>query len=276
MSKSKRPERLFGEERFVTTVYGDVMECIKYKDALHCTFQFIDEYGYTVDCQWSQAEKKKNPCKAPFEKTLCGVACVGKLSNGEIPKPSSNVEIRVLYRRYMNMLNRCYNSDGTVIVRDNGTIVTVHEDWLNFSTFVEDMRKKENYKEWQESGYSSEYEFDKDINCFLGHDTTKIVVRQYSNETVRIVKKKVNLVFRRVTSPFYGYKTKTGTVVKEPTSVLFYPTGTDLENVHESDIERNIDTGRQICEEWTKREGFKERQEKRIQKLKEMFKEREE
>lgn len=206
MSKSKKEERLFGEERFVTTIYGDVMECIEYKRALDCTFQFIDEYGYTVKCQWSQAERKKNPSKAPFEKTLCGVACVGRLSNGEIPKQSSDVEIRALYRRYMNMLNRCYNNDGTVKVRDNGVIVTVHEDWLNFSTYVEDMRQKENYKEWQESGYSNEFDFDKDIECFLGFDTTKIVVRQYSNETVRIVRKADNLDFRKVTTPFYKYK----------------------------------------------------------------------
>lgn len=269
MPKSKKEERLLGEERYVTTDYGDTMECIEYGNALDCTFQFIDEYGYTVKCQWSQAKRKKNPSKAPFEKTLCGVACVGKLSNGEIPKPSSNVEIRALYRRYMNMLNRCYNNDGTVKVRDNGTIVTVHEDWLNFSTFVEDMRQKENYKEWQESGYSSEFDFDKDIECFLGYDTTKIIVRQYSNETVRIVKKKVNLAFRRVTSPFYGYKTKTG-VMKESTSVVFYPTGTDLDNVNESDI----DTGRQLCEEVLSRFGtFEERQEKRKQKLTEMLQE---
>lgn len=221
---SLKSERL---GKIITTIHGDTCRCISYENALDCTIQFIDEYGYILEhIQWEQIKQKKNPSKAPFEKTIRGVACVGRLSNGEIPKPSSDVELAILYSRYANMLSRCYDSSGNVLERKDGTRIVVREDWLNFSTYVEDMRQHPNYKEWFES--DGRIEFDKDIKCFLGEDVTKIAIREYSKDTISLVPKKVNLCFKRVTAPFYRYKT---------TSVILYPTGTDLEQVAKNEVD---------------------------------------
>ena len=216
---SLKAERLWS---VIKTEHGDYCRCIGYENALDCTIQFLDEYGYILEhVQWEQIKQKKNPSKSPYEKTICGIACVGRLSNGEIPKPSSNVELAKLYSRYSNMLSRCYNSDGTILERKDGTIVVVNSRWHNFSTFVEDIRQHPQYDGWI-SSENGQIEFDKDIKCFLGDDVTKIVIREYSFETCSLVTKKVNLCFKRVTAPFYKYKT---------TSVILYPTGTDLEKV---------------------------------------------
>ena len=88
------------------------------------------------------------------------------------------------------------------------------------------MRQHPNYKEWFES--EGRIEFDKDIKCFLGEDVTKIAIREYSKDTISLVPKKVNLCFKRVTAPFYRYKT---------TSVILYPTGTDLEQVAKNEVD---------------------------------------
>lgn len=219
---SLKKERLWS---VIQTDSGDYCRCIGYENALDCTIQFLDEYGYILEnVQWEQIKQKKNPSKAPFEKTIRGVACVGRLSNGEIPKPSCDVELAKLYSRYTNMLERCYNSDGTVKVRNDGTIVVVNEKWHNFSSYVEQVKKHPQYEGWIKSD-NGQIEFDKDIKCFLCDDVSKIVVREYSFETCSLVTKKVNLCFRRVTSPFYKYKT---------TGITLYPTGTDLEKVEKS------------------------------------------
>ncbi len=159
--------------------------------------------------QYANLENMKHP-----NATVNSIAYRGTFDNGEIPKVGENIYMKEETEWY-NMINRCYDKNGNILTRNDGTVVTVCKEWLCLAQFVTDIRKMEYYQEWLDSKdntVADGFHLDKDILCFLGCDTTKIVERQYSPTTCVFVPNKVNQYFKRVQFSFYGDKMTTVTI----------------------------------------------------------------
>lgn len=210
--------------------YG-AFKVIEYRDSNDLDIKFLDELGYIAEhVQWSQMYTTKNPYIRPYMPTVRNIGYLGTFANGQIPrtqkqvKDNANVKTKE-YDCWYNMICRCYDLDGTVRKRNDGTIVTVCERWLCFATFIEDIRQFNNYDEWLNSD-SREMHLDKDILCFLGCNTTNIIKREYSPTTCKFVPISVNSIFTRVTRDFYN-----GNI----TTIGLYATVEDMEKSLEND-----------------------------------------
>lgn len=189
------------EERLGTVWNGKygTFKVIEYRCSKDIDIQFLDEFGFIAEhIQWSQRMNTINPYVRPYEKTIRNIGYLGTFKDGTIPLTNTKE-----YDCWYNMLTRCYSVDGTVKVRNDGTVVTVSDRWKCYTTFLEDIKNYENYNEWLNSE-SREMHLDKDILCFLGQDTTKIVEREYSFNTCHFIPIAKNSTFTKVTRAFYN------------------------------------------------------------------------
>ena len=178
--------------------YG-TFKVIEYRCSKDIDIQFLDEFGFVArHIQWSQRMNTINPYVRPYEKTIRNIGYLGTFKDGTVPLTNTKE-----YDCWYNMLTRCYSVDGTVKVRKDGTVVTVSDRWKCYTTFLEDIKNYENYNEWLNSE-SREMHLDKDILCFLGQDTTKIIQREYSFNTCHFIPIAKNSIFTKVTRAFYS------------------------------------------------------------------------
>ena len=82
---------------------GYEMEIIEYKNNKNIIVEFQDEYKAKVHTQYSHF--KKGNVKNPYDKSVFGVGYIGE---GKY-KVSINGRNTKIYRRWQNMLKRCYD-----------------------------------------------------------------------------------------------------------------------------------------------------------------------
>lgn len=108
-----------------------------------------------------------------LHKSIYSVACLGMKNSNKHP----------LFKRWKSMIERCYYEKHTAYSNYGGRGVYVCDRWLNFSNYVEDISKKENYSKLIEQ--PNKWHVDKDI--LIKNNLC------YSNETTIIVKAKENI-----------------------------------------------------------------------------------
>lgn len=253
------------EERINTIHEGKygTFKVIEYRNATDLDIKFLDEFGYIAKhVQWQQMKATKNPYIRPYAKTVRNIGYLGTFMDGEIPRTHTKENTNTKeYECWYNMICRCYDINGQINIRNDGTIVTVCDRWLCLATFIEDIRQFNNYDEWLNSD-NREIHLDKDILCFLGCNTTNIIKREYSPTTCKFVPNSVNSIFTRVTRAFYN---------GEITTIGLYSTVEDMEKedtVSYEEIMSVIDSSSL----GTKEERIQRRRQRLLQEMVEMTK----
>ena len=118
--------------------------------------------------------------KDPYAKTVCDVGFLGEA------KDYTKKEYDIWYQ----MIHRCYNPINKYYEIYGGAGVSVCTRWFNFSNFLEDLRKMENYDKLMAG---EKYQLDKDM---LQPNTT---CKVYSPDTCLLVPSYVNTaeIYRR-------------------------------------------------------------------------------
>lgn len=145
--------------------YND-FEIIEYVGNRKYRVKFIDT-GYIAIANTSQIIRGE--VRDMFYPSVAGVGFLGD----EIKRPTKHP----LYRRWCEMLNRCYDKSSISYNRYGAKGITVCDEWFCFNQFVKDISEKENY-----SNLISEkrrWHLDKDI---LNDGSN-----QYNKNTVSII-----------------------------------------------------------------------------------------
>ncbi len=129
MSRSKpRVPSIFVGDRF-TNRLGCEAVVVKYESSTRITVKFLDDFGYELI---TKADSLRNSTfKNLFHPVVCGV---GYLGVGEFTH-SSGGKVTVAYRRWMDMLTRCYTNGPGYLEAYIGC--TVAPEWHNFQNFAE-------------------------------------------------------------------------------------------------------------------------------------------
>jgi hypothetical protein len=154
--------------------YNNKITIIKYYNALNLIVKFEDG----CETRTCYSNFKKGLIKSPYDKSVYNV---GFLGEGFTPK-----EKTLHYKRWLQMLNRCYNEE--VRYKHMSYInCTVCNEWHNFQNFVE----------WCDNNYykikDERMELDKDI-LFKGN-------KIYSPETCVFAPQVINGLFERCYIP---------------------------------------------------------------------------
>ena len=171
--EKQKAERL-GEENY--NYFGSLMRIIEYNGARDITVEFQDEYK-TVIKNREYKEFKKGVIKNPYDKEVCGVACIGV---GRYKSRGEDGKKTLAYRYWRDMLDRCYNP---YHLNERPTYIDCYvcDEWLNFQNFAEWFYK--NYYEIE----GQKMQLDKDI-LVKGN-------KIYSPETCVFVPQRINQLF---------------------------------------------------------------------------------
>ena len=168
-----------------TTNEGYQVIVIDYINSKKVQVMFLDDYKYTTWTQWDVL--KVGSLKNPFHKSVFGVGYLGTNENGQIPKCSINGTITREYQVWSGMMKRCY-SDKFHESRRTYEKCTVWKRWHNFSLFLEDIDKIQDYEDWKKNDKS--YDLNKDkYYAELGIETD---CKEYNLQTVRFILDKEN------------------------------------------------------------------------------------
>lgn len=152
------------------TKEGYEIEIIEYINYNNCTVIFIDN-KYTRHATYMEVVRKG--IRNPYHPSVCSI---GYLGEGTY-KTSMNGAHTVCYRRWKNLIGRCYSNKfytNTKIYKD----ATVCEEWHNFQNFAK--WHEENWKPWMDSSW----DLDKDL-LVKGN-------KIYSPETCAFVPQEIN------------------------------------------------------------------------------------
>lgn len=140
------------EGELYENTYGTKFIITKYVNSKEVYIMFLDDFNYEVKTDMSTINKGQ--IKNPYDKTVCGVGCIGVDANGKLIKGTTRE-----YQLWRNMITRCYNEKA---LNDEPTYkyCRVCERWLCFANFLEDLPLIEGYELWTNNGG---YELDKDI-----------------------------------------------------------------------------------------------------------------
>ena len=160
---------------------GNQYKIIKcYKGNSKRLIEFTDtKYKTIVESK----ELESGIIKDPFSPSVCNIGVVGEAYF--TPKYSKDV----LYRRWRDMINRCYNINKTSYIDYGAKGVAVSQEWLYYPNFYKDILKKPHYKDLIDN--PSMWDLDKDEIC-----SDKKINKIYSNNTVQIVNKTYNIQLR--------------------------------------------------------------------------------
>ena len=165
-------------ERFVNT-HGNKFEIVDYDGIYEVTVKF-DGCGYTTKTTYQYCQLGN--VGSPYDKTQCGVGCIGLKSDGSYPILYINGKATRAYQLWCSIINRCYN-EKQLKKRPRYKKCRVSDRWLVFANFLEDLHLIPNYELWLED---RDYELDKDI-LQPGYE-----FKVYSLETCMFVPSEVN------------------------------------------------------------------------------------
>ena len=141
-------------ERFINN-HGNEFEIVDYDGTTNVTVKF-DGCGYTTKTTYQYCQLGN--VGSPYDKTQCGVACIGLMKDGSYPICKVDGKLTRPYRTWLAMINRCYNEKQ---LQHNPAYrnCSVCERWLVFANFLEDISSIINYHKWC---IDENYELDKD------------------------------------------------------------------------------------------------------------------
>ena len=151
-NESKRAERM--GEVFINN-YGNIFKIVEYKNARKVTVEF--ECGYRVVTSYQNCQKGGVRC--PYDKTYCGVACIGLLPDGTEPVLYENGKPTKPYKAWCAMINRCYN-EKQLEYNPAYRNCSVCDFLLVYANFLENIHLIPNYEVWL---VNDNYELDKDL-----------------------------------------------------------------------------------------------------------------
>ena len=176
------------------TKYGTEYEIIEYNGWDDVVIQFNDEYKYTYTARYDHI--RKGNVKNPYDKSVCGVGCVGlEILNKYYTESES-------YKTWNRMIHRCYDGKKPTYKK-----CSVCEEWLNYSVF----------KKWFDENYyiipnhEKDMELDKDIlikNNTIYSPLTCVFVPHIINTTFTKANKS-----RRLGLPIGVERTKCGSYI---------------------------------------------------------------
>ena len=152
---------------------------VEYENAKKVWIKFLDEHGARIRTSYKQC--LNGQISNPYFKSVCGVACVGLMSDGTRPKVKVRSERNTReYDVWRAMINRCY-SDKYHEKNPTYKNVTVCNRWLVYANFLEDLPKIEGYELWLKSDIGDRVALDKDLKQQDVED------KVYSLETVMFI-----------------------------------------------------------------------------------------
>lgn len=156
-----------------------------------------------------------------YDKTLYGVACIGKLDGAAYKHP--------LYWRWTNMVGRCYNPNHSQYKSYGAKGVYVEEHLLNFSNYAEFVSSLKNYNNLIKN--PDKWQIDKD----------KGGGKCYSRKTIKIITADENLAIEnsKKTIPV-NMMSPDGTVIRTFESISDAEQKTDI---HRGNIARSVRNG---------------------------------
>lgn len=132
------------------------LKCVVIKDIYNnnlgkCLIRFVNT-GYETEIYKNNL--LKGAFTDPYEKTIYGVACKGKIK-------CTTKHQKVAFHRWGAMISRCYNHNDINYHNYGAKGVTVSDDWLIFENYYRDLPNIKGYDEklWLEH----QIELDKDI-----------------------------------------------------------------------------------------------------------------
>lgn len=169
-----RDERV-GEKKQMNR--GMVAEIIEYRSANDISVRFED--GTTIEHS-EYIRFQRGEIKNPYQPKINGVGCIGKTT-----MKVEDGNDKLSYRRWRNMLDRCYNPKDKQYKIYGGNGVTVCKEWQCYESF--EIWWDEHYYELE----NERVELDKDILI----EGNKV----YSPETCIFVPQKINSFFSKGT-----------------------------------------------------------------------------
>ena len=143
----------------------------------------------------------------PYHKSVCGVGCLGLMSDGTRPRTKINGKRTREYEVWKSMLNRCYSEKS---LKRNPTYKDCYvcDRWLCFANFLEDLPLIEGYELWRDNP-NQRISLDKDLK------QQGIKNKVYSLETCCFISSSDNNKERNKRKPnlsikVYGVNVKTG------------------------------------------------------------------
>ena len=143
---------------------------------------------------------RRGTLRDPYYPSVYGVGYfgVGKYSS----RPESNGPQSTCYKRWKEMIGRCYNKTSSGYESYGARGVTVCKEWLNFQNFAQ---------WWEENCYNEQYQLDKDV---LNKNS-----KQYSPENCCFIPREINtmLTSRRSERGDYpmGVRLKDGHIIAQ-------------------------------------------------------------
>lgn len=172
-------------------------EVLKYKGTNEVLIKFI-ETGTELAASLSNI--KKGAVKDPFYPSVYGKGYFGV--GPYVSRPISKGPQCICYKRWKEMIGRCYCESVVLYSSYGGRGVTVCDEWLNYQNFA---------KWWDENYLGEEFDLDKDII----HKNSK----QYSPENCCFLPREINLALttrrsQRGDLPM-GVRIKDGTIIAQ-------------------------------------------------------------
>lgn len=118
---------------------------------------------------------RRGTLRDPYYPSVYGVGYfgVGKYSS----RPESKGPQSTCYKRWKEMIGRCYNKTSSGYESYGARGVTVCKEWLNFQNFAQ---------WWEENCYNEQYQLDKDV---LNKNS-----KQYSPENCCFIPREINIM----------------------------------------------------------------------------------
>lgn len=151
--------------KIISTKQGDV-KVIEYVNSKNVLIEFQDEFKFKRKVQ--KSDLLKGSVKNPYFRNK---------NNGYLGEMYGVATKHPLFNRWDRMMSRCYNKEDNNYKTYGEVGVTVCERWHDFSKYVEDVSRMENYKEMIEN--TKEWNIDKDLlsgeNKIYSPKTCKII-----------------------------------------------------------------------------------------------------
>lgn len=177
---------------FFASSHGTDCVVTKYTNSQKVTVRFLDSYEYEGVFPIFALRKSKVP--NPYDKTVCGVGCLGE----GIYKAYVNRKPTLEYKVWASILRRCY-SEKFLVKNPTYRGCAVHPEWHNF----------QNFADWyvNNESYGLGYELDKDLlvigNKVYGSSTCCLAPKQlnllFNKESVKVSKYPLGVVFDKTT-----------------------------------------------------------------------------
>jgi hypothetical protein len=197
---------------------------------------------------------------------VCGVGYMGSI------KHANNISNHYLYKRWYNMLRRCYDKNNEDYKYYGGKGVFVHDKWFNFSNFANDCKGLNGYNKTKI--INNDLVLDKDF-YYIANKELRNSSKVYSRETCRFITQKRNLSLKSMSCDnkyikdnkkqapnVVRYKNISGNIRDNQSLFCVYNKNIKLYHYNQAELCEIFDfsttcVSRCLRDDWRKHKGFK-------------------